>query len=93
MDFPSTQFTSPSKKARKAREVETAHAVDLGPVPTSIHVPPDPKLDTDPDVNEAPAPVLSPSGAASHNRLQYNCPPVLEALSKRTQRERECEYP
>lgn len=40
-----------------AREAVVAHAVDSGPVPTSIHVPPDPKLDTNPDVNEAPAPV------------------------------------
>lgn len=38
-----------------AREAVVAHAVDSGPAPTSIHVPPDPKLDTNPDVNEAPS--------------------------------------
>lgn len=40
-----------------AREAVVTHAVDSGPVPTSIHVPPDPKLDTNKNVNEAPAPV------------------------------------
>ena len=40
-----------------AREAVVAHAVDSGPVPASIHVPPDPKRHTNPDVNEAPAPV------------------------------------
>ena len=43
-----------------ARETVVAHAVDSGPVPTSIHVPPDPKLDTNPNVNEAPAPLELP---------------------------------
>lgn len=34
-----------------ARQAVVAHAVDSGPVPASIHVSPDPKLDTNPDVN------------------------------------------
>lgn len=36
-----------------ARQTVVAHAVDSGH-PTSIHFYPDPKLDTNPDVNEGP---------------------------------------
>lgn len=51
-----------------AREAVVAHAFDSGPVPASIHVPSDPpdqKLDTNPDVDEAPVPVPKEINGAS----------------------------
>ena len=57
-----------------AREAVVAHAVDSGPVPTSIHVSPDPKLDTNPDVNEAPSdPVRKYITLVKHSSIELSC--------------------
>lgn len=56
-----------------AREAVVAHTVDSGPVPTSIHVPPDSKPDTNPDVNEAPEPVRKYMTLVKHSNIELSC--------------------
>lgn len=76
-----------------AREAVVAHAVDSGPVPASIHVSPDPKLDTNPDVNACTCSEIDDASEAFKYRAELpnehwadsHCEPGVKAELKPVQ--------